>query len=643
MLKLFETRENAMRIHYHVRTGNIPGIIEELAACGDIEIRDKQSGYTPLMEAVTSPKAGIETIRFLIEKGADVNAVCESLFPSGMLETPEEQEYLKEFMKENMPPVLESFPGASDVIQKMFDFLDNEKKPKHPDQPKTVANTVLSLALKNHPNLEKIELLIDSGADVQYECSLGYTALTDVAYGSLSYDDDEQIAILQLLIERGVELNTRSEYGEGTLIVLSRNARFKAVRVLLDAGTDPTPLQWSPLMRAIALGTISDVKMELARGADLAFRDSEDRTPWLLSLQTGDLEKAKLIRAECESRAHSLFWGEPNLIHPVEQGDAEMLRWLLETLEMNVNQKDELGDTALMVAASRGNAECVRLLIQAGADIHQKNISGERAVALSKSPEVAKLLIDAGADPNEMDSQTRALITRLPMDEVFHATREEYLATKHLVFGNANPQRMNCPFWETMVTSGCNAWRARTHYEDQERFDGPVWCFQRFGTSINLLPDGRIIEIAGEHEDHYDPDFCIYNDVIVHHTDGSFDIYGYPPEVFPPTDFHSATLVDGYLYLIGSLGYWEARQYGQTPVYRLNIDSLKIEKVQTSGEEPGWIHEHKAILGDNREIVIEGGKVCTRQGDNEVTEELSDRFALHLDSLVWRKISSGGD
>jgi hypothetical protein len=31
--------------------------------------------------------------------------------------------------------------------------------------------------------------------------------------------------------------------------------------------------------------------------------------------------------------------------------------------------------------------------------------------------------------------------------------------------------------------------------------DGAVWCAQRFGQSLSFLPDGRVIQIAGEHED----------------------------------------------------------------------------------------------------------------------------------------------
>ena len=57
------------------------------------------------------------------------------------------------------------------------------------------------------------------------------------------------------------------------------------------------------------------------------------------------------------------------------------------------------------------------------------------------------------------------------------------------------------------------------------------------GQSQTELPDGRLICVAGEHEDSYDPDFHIYNDVVVFDPSGEYEIYGYPQNVFPPTDF----------------------------------------------------------------------------------------------------------
>ena len=45
-----------------------------------------------------------------------------------------------------------------------------------------------------------------------------------------------------------------------------------------------------------------------------------------------------------------------------------------------------------------------------------------------------------------------------------------------------------------------------------------------------------------------DRDFHIYNDVRVHAGDGSYVIYGYLEALFPPTNNHTATLVDDFIY-----------------------------------------------------------------------------------------------
>ena len=171
------------------------------------------------------------------------------------------------------------------------------------------------------------------------------------------------------------------------------------------------------------------------------------------------------------------------------------------------------------------------------------------------------------------------------------------------------------------------------------KFDGkytPIWCAQRFGQSITFLPDGRIVQVTGEHEDGYDPDFCIYNDVFVHAPKGDVAIYGYPESVFPPTDFHTATLIGDNIYLIGSLGYPGTRQYGKTLVYRLDTTTLQIERVETSGNEPGWIYKHRAISSTPHEIRIFGGEILSSADDREAHSNNSKAFILDIERRVWR-------
>ena len=246
------------------------------------------------------------------------------------------------------------------------------------------------------------------------------------------------------------------------------------------------------------------------------------------------------------------------------------------------------------MAAKCDSVEAVEILLRAGAD--KKRFRAGNALSHADTPEVALRLLEAGTDPLELSSEARRAILGHPPEPdagLLRVSAAEFRSFHSSRFGTKNPETMNNPFWEGMIHSGLNAYQAEVHVENERNYDvrnGPIWCAQRFGQSITFLEDGRIVQIAGEHEDHYDSDFCIYNDVFVHAPGGDVTIYGYPVSIFPATDFHTATLIDGYIYLVGSLGYQGTRRFGETPVYRLDIHTLQIECQETTGNFPGWIY-----------------------------------------------------
>lgn len=166
-----------------------------------------------------------------------------------------------------------------------------------------------------------------------------------------------------------------------------------------------------------------------------------------------------------------------------------------------------------------------------------------------------------------------------------------------------------------------------------------MWCFDRFGKSETRLPDGRVVHIGGEHEDSYDPNFCIYNDVTTISGDGKIAINGYPQSVFPPTDFHTATTVGSTIIVIGNLGYPEHRVVGSTPVFRVAMDSLGIDRVDTIGEAPGWIHEHSAVLVDNASAIVVCGGVIWR-GDALSMIENIDSWSLDIAKARWTRLTA---
>ena len=208
-------------------------------------------------------------------------------------------------------------------------------------------------------------------------------------------------------------------------------------------------------------------------------------------------------------------------------------------------------------------------------------------------------------------------------------------------FGQSNPERLKNPLWEWLIRSEWSAYAARKHFDPtNEQCATPGWSFSRFGQSSTPLADGRTVLIAGEHEDSYDSDFYIYNDVVVLGVDGKIDVYGYPKDVFPPTDFHSATLAGNQIIVIGSLGHPAERKPGTTPVACLDLDTFAMSRVTSSGAAPGWIHRHEALLSDDgRAIVVRGGKIVRGEIASQEFVENADDWRLDLSSGQWERLT----
>ncbi|MHB8954462.1 MAG: ankyrin repeat domain-containing protein [Pirellulaceae bacterium] len=560
-----------MEIHAYALHGDCNGVQGELTKGVPVDARDEQD-YTPLAYAVSSLEANEEVLRLLIDSGADVNAA-----------------------------------------------VDHSKK------------VPLGLAAGSG-SLKNVQILLDARANINFESPKGYTVLINVMYSL--HDDERLVPMAECLIRNGAEMDCETDYGESPLSVASWQGRFDAVNLLLGSGADPSPLRWTELMKAVALGTCDDVQRVLDGGGNLNDRDRWDRTPWLLTAFVEDVEKAKILYSAGASVNDRGRGGNTALIYCAARGKSDMLQWLVEKCT-DIEAVDDTGNTALMLAAQAGETTCVQLLLEAGANPSRKNRNDENAMGMASNEEIIHLLVEAGEDIGDISTEMKRTLTGLHGGDSLNIRTAEYSSGMRPRFGRSNPEVMDIPFWREMVRAGISAYEAKSQFGDAHNMGEPAWCFSRFGTSFTELPDGRFVQIGGEHEDFYDPDFCIYNDVIIHDLSGTFQIMGYPKDVFPPTDFHSATYVDGFIYLIGGLGYHGSRRFGTTPIFRLDCETWKIEASQSSGDNPGWIYEHKARFIDPGILVVSGGKICKEIDAEEQHVENKDHFGLNLSDMTW--------
>ena len=198
---------------------------------------------------------------------------------------------------------------------------------------------------------------------------------------------------------------------------------------------------------------------------------------------------------------------------------------------------------------------------------------------------------------------------------------------------------MTNPFWAWLIEEGLSAYHANEAFGGARSEEaGPCWSWDRYGRSETTMPDGRVISIGGEHEDSYDPDFYIYNDVVVSDPAGRVEIFGYSEEAFPPTDFHTATLAEDRIVVIGNLSYPTLRR-DRAQVVVLDTNHYAFDRIDTSGNGPLWLHKHSAKLAEGgRAILVRGGLINDPRWPSLV--ENIDDWRLDLDTWRWDRLTN---
>lgn len=205
------------------------------------------------------------------------------------------------------------------------------------------------------------------------------------------------------------------EQKEKALSVALEVERVDVIRALLDAGIPLNSLK--PYQVAFDMGLLRDRLKEGSQGtpewrediADAFWMVEKDAYPILLEAY-GDIN-APL--AEETLLARAIWVGKTDLLRFLLENGAKItpdavfncgtlaeLEVLLEA-GIDINMRDELGETLLHKMQYRNKPECVAAILKHGGDINARDRNGDTALheaVIHNKPDMVRLLLKAGAD-----------------------------------------------------------------------------------------------------------------------------------------------------------------------------------------------------------------------------------------------------
>ena len=250
-------------------------------------------------------------------------------------------------------------------------------------------------------NAAMAELLIIHGADMNDRDVHGRTPLLHALTHGESGAGHE--AVTRLLLEQHADPYAQDGYGMTAMHMAVRWGLEEIAEVIIEfydqEAEEPRTKKWekTPLHLATTKGRVGMVAWLLRKGWDPDKEQVEQKTALHLAVERNQEDIVKALLEQSLTLDKTDSYGSNALHYAATLGRVRILDMILgkESSKDFVDSKNDEGRTALRLAVRKGRTECVKSLLEAGADKHTVDditeLTAKEAAAQFGDPMMLKL------------------------------------------------------------------------------------------------------------------------------------------------------------------------------------------------------------------------------------------------------------
>jgi serine/threonine-protein phosphatase 6 regulatory ankyrin repeat subunit B len=246
-------------------------------------------------------------------------------------------------------------------------------------------------------NLAMVELLLAEGAFIDWQNSVGTTALL-----LATSTEEPQVEVIQVLLDRQANIEIGNLNGRTPLISAAGYGDTEIVDLLLRYDADVGHANnkgATPLHLAVYANSMVCAHMLLTQGADLNAADVNGNSPLMLAFRCEDSDDMVAMLLDMKANVNSVSANGLTVLHrAISNENAGMVATLLRR-GATVNHPLPDGATPLHTAVFLQNSEIVDILLQFQANVDRPMADGTaplHSAVRMPSLDIAKRLLDHG-------------------------------------------------------------------------------------------------------------------------------------------------------------------------------------------------------------------------------------------------------